>query len=156
MSEEEDVQKGLEEKFAYLREKIVIKRPRRIFVDVDFDHFGETFEYVVRHLGFSELSAMTGIDDVEKMGVIYHLAREGRIVLNLRTHFSREKPVIKTITEYFPAADIYERELEDLFGIKVEGLPPGHRYPLPDDWPQGEHPLRKDWKKPSELKEERE
>jgi Ni,Fe-hydrogenase III component G len=33
----------------------------------------------------------------------------------------------------------------DLLGIKVEGLPEGRRYPLPDNWPQGQYPLRKDW-----------
>ena len=47
----------------------------------------------------------------------------------------------------FPGAELYERELVDMFGISVEGLPAGNRYPLPDDWPQGQHPLRKDWKK---------
>ena len=46
----------------------------------------------------------------------------------------------------FPAAEIYERELIDLLGAKVAGLPEGKRYPLPDDWPAGEYPLRKDWK----------
>ena len=33
-----------------------------------------------------------------------------------------------------------------MFGVKVEGLPAGRHYPLPEDWPQGEYPLRKDWK----------
>jgi Ni,Fe-hydrogenase III component G len=38
----------------------------------------------------------------------------------------------------------------DLFGMQVEGLPPGNRYPLPDDWPPNQYPLRKDWKLPEE------
>jgi len=46
----------------------------------------------------------------------------------------------------FPGAVSYEKELEDMFGIKVEGLPPGRRYPLPDDFPTDQYPLRKDWK----------
>jgi Ni,Fe-hydrogenase III component G len=28
----------------------------------------------------------------------------------------------------------------------VTGLPEGSRYPLPDNWPEGQYPLRKDWK----------
>jgi Ni,Fe-hydrogenase III component G len=28
----------------------------------------------------------------------------------------------------------------------VEGLPAGNRYPLTDDWPADQFPLRKDWK----------
>ena len=46
----------------------------------------------------------------------------------------------------YAGAQVYERELVDLFGAQVEGLPPGNRYPLTDDWPTDEHPLRKDWK----------
>jgi len=61
--------------------------------------------------------------------------------------------VIKTITDIFPPADIYERELEDLLGAKVDGLGDGKRYPLPDDWPKGEYPLRKDWKAANKKKE---
>jgi Ni,Fe-hydrogenase III component G len=34
----------------------------------------------------------------------------------------------------------------DLLGIEFEGLSAGNRYPLPDDWPAGDHPLRKNWK----------
>jgi Ni,Fe-hydrogenase III component G len=64
----------------------------------------------------------------------------------MKTFAPKSNPVIKTITNYFPAAHIYERELEDMFGAKVEGLTPGHRYPLPDGWPVGQYPLRKDWK----------
>jgi membrane-bound hydrogenase subunit beta len=50
------------------------------------------------------------------------------------------------VTGMFPAADCYERELVDLLGFEVQGLPPGNRYPLPDGWPDGQHPLLKDWK----------
>jgi Ni,Fe-hydrogenase III component G len=50
------------------------------------------------------------------------------------------------VTDRFPSAHIYERELIDLLGAKVEGLPPGNRYPLTDDWPKDQYPLRKDWK----------
>ena len=46
----------------------------------------------------------------------------------------------------FPGAEPYERELADMFGIKIDGLKPGRRYPLPDDFPADQHPLRKDWK----------
>jgi Ni,Fe-hydrogenase III component G len=53
---------------------------------------------------------------------------------------------IKSVTPDFPGADIYESELQDLLGARVEGKPVSPRYPLPEDWPQGDHPLLKDWK----------
>ena len=67
----------------------------------------------------------------------------------------KDKAVIKTITPLFLSADPYERELIDLLGIQVDELAPGRRYPLPDNWPAGQYPLRKDWKglPAQELKE---
>ena len=58
----------------------------------------------------------------------------------------KDEPVLQTVTGYFPAAELYEREMVDLLGMQVQGLPPGTRYPLPDGWPAGQYPLRKDWK----------
>jgi Ni,Fe-hydrogenase III component G len=39
---------------------------------------------------------------------------------------------------------VYERELHDLFGIVPTGHPDLRRQALPEDWPAGVHPLRKD------------
>ena len=66
-------------------------------------------------------------------------------MLSVKTSVPKNRPVIKTVTSYFLSADVYERELIDLLGAKVEGLPAGNRYPLTDDWPVGQYPLRKDW-----------
>jgi Ni,Fe-hydrogenase III component G len=68
------------------------------------------------------------------------------IMLNIKIYAPKTEPVIPTITEMFPSAEIPEREVEDLLGAKVKGLAPGRRYPLPEDWPQNDHPLLKDWK----------
>ena len=106
------------------------------------------FDYVVKNMKFCVLGAITGLDEGATLGLIYHLGRENGIVLNLSTSVPKEKPVLKTVTSYFPAADVYEREVIDLLGFQIEGLPEGNRYPLTDDWPAGQYPLRKDWKMP--------
>lgn len=146
MNPEETIKQELESKFGVLKDAVVIQRPRRIFVDVPIDHFAEVFDHIVKSMNFPILPAITGLDEGATFGVMYHLGRENGQMLSLRTHIPREKPLIKTVTDYFPSADIYERELVDLFGINVEGLAAGPHYPLPDNWPQGQHPLRKDWK----------
>ena len=55
-----------------------------------------------------------------------------------------EEPKVDSITDVVPAANWAEREIRDLVGIE----PVGHCYPkrlvLPDGWPDGVHPLRKD------------
>jgi Ni,Fe-hydrogenase III component G len=147
MSLEENIKNELEGKFSYLAGAIVVQRQRRIFVDIPKDNFTEVFEYLINTCQFSILSAITGMDEGNNMfSVMYHLGRETGQMCMARIHIPRENLLIKTVTGYFPSAEAYEREMVDLLGIQVEGLAPGHRYPLPDNWPQGEFPLRKEWK----------
>ncbi len=147
MTKEENIQNQLIEKFPFLDGKIRIQRQRRLFADVELKNFTEVFEYAVKDLLFVMLPGITGLDEGQALGFIYHIAREDGIILNIKVSADRANPVLKTVTGYFPGADIYERELMDLLGAKIEGLPEGKRYPLSDDWPEDEYPLRKDWKK---------
>ena len=146
LSKELHIQHELTAKFPCLKDKVNVTRVRRIFAHVPAEQFGEIFDYVVNQLKFPILGAMTGLDEGPTLGLIYHLAQENGIVLNLSTSVPKDKPVLKTVTSYFPAADVYEREVIDLLGFQIEGLPKGDRYPLTDDWPVGQYPLRKDWK----------
>jgi NADH:ubiquinone oxidoreductase subunit C len=149
MSKEESIAQELSKKFPYLQDCIKITRPRRIFLEVDSARLEAVLEYALKNLGFLHLLSITGLDEQDRLGLIYHLGEDNGVVLNLKTSVLKTHPAIKTITKYFSGAEIYERELVDLFGAKVEGLPAGNRYPLTDDWPAGQFPLRKDWKQAS-------
>lgn len=146
MALEEQIINEIKDKFPYLSGKMVQKRIRRIDALVPLENFAEVFSYLHDNLSFNELSAITGLDEANNFAVIYHLVKGGSIVLSLKVQLPKENPEIKTVTKCFPAADAYERELVDLLGINVVGLPQGHRYPLPDNWPASSYPLRKDWK----------
>jgi NADH:ubiquinone oxidoreductase subunit C len=146
MAQEENIKNALSKKFPNLGESIIIKRERRICLDVALEKFAEVFNYLVKDMGFNSLSAITGLDEGEPLAVIYHLTKDGALLLNLKTRVSRDNPSINSVTPVFAYADIYERELMDLLGIKVIGLSEGPRYPLDDKWPKDEFPLRKDWK----------
>lgn len=148
MTPEKNVKNQLIEKFSFLANAIEIKRPRRIFADIPADKFIEVFDFAIKKLSFDALTTITGLDEGNGYAIYYHLNRHGQIVLSLIVHIGKENPVIKTVSNYFPCADIYEREILDLLGIQVDGLAPGRRYPLPESFPK-EHPLRKDWKKPA-------
>lgn len=145
MSQEEKVKQSLVDKFSYLDGKINIPRPRRIFLATDLKNLAEIILYAKEELRFNHLLTITGLDEGEVLSFIYHLAHDSGLILNVKVSVSKSSPVLKTIIPYFVSAEIYERELVDLFGAQVEGLPEGNRYPLTDDWPDGEFPLRKDW-----------
>ena len=146
MTNEEKIKKELSERFGFSTEQIRVARERRIFLEVPFDQFRQVFEHAVNSMGFKQLCTISGLDDGDTLAVIYHLARADGVVLNLKTRVPKANPVLQTITDIFPGSMSYERELVDLLGFKVEGLPEGKRYPLPDNWPAGQYPLRKDWK----------
>jgi Ni,Fe-hydrogenase III component G len=146
MTNEEKIKKELAERFGLSTEQIRVARERRIFIEAPCGRFRQVLEHVVNGMEFRRLCAITGLDEGESLAGLYHLARADGIVLSLKTHVPKATPVLQTITDLFPGCINYERELADLLGFKVEGLPAGSRYPLPDNWPAGQCPLRKDWK----------
>ncbi len=142
---EEKIRQDLATRFGLTADTNRLQRARRVWVEVAYDRFRDLLLHAVKTLEFSHLCTITGLDEGETFAFIYHLARTDGIVLNLKTRVPKSAPVLKTISDLFPGGLIYERELEDLLGVKVEGLPPGKRYPLPDNWPACQFPLRKDW-----------
>src|SRR5205814_1842568 len=81
-----------------------------------------------------------------KVFLVYYLyaldAAHGFVLV--RVPVSAEKPEIPSLANAIPAADWQEREIQDLFGLKLIGHPNPRRCALHDDWPEV-HPLRKDF-----------
>jgi NADH-quinone oxidoreductase subunit C/D len=119
----------------------------------------EEIHEVLRHLKsgidrpYRMLYDLTGIDERERahrdgepggeFTVVYHLLSiERNADVRVKTSLAGETPSIRTITDLWPAANWYERELWDMFGIGVEGHPNLRRILMPPWW-KG-HPLRKE------------
>ena len=93
------------------------------------------------------LAAITGLDpslDDPNLEVLYQLF-SGPAVLTLRVRAPKENPEVPTLCNILPSASFYERELIEMFGIKVTGTPDTSRLFLPDEWPEDVYPLRKDF-----------
>lgn len=124
--------------------KATVPRPRRIFVYVKKDALRDAVKYLAEDLEFKHLSTVTGVDLGGEIEVIYHLAYKGSIVLSIRLSVSKKKPSVPTITDLVPGAVLYEREVHDLFGVKFKGHPDLSPLMLPEEWPHGVYPLRKE------------
>ena len=131
----------------FLKENLVratVPRERRIFVYVKKDALRDAVKYLAKDLEFKHLSTVTGVDLGGEIEVIYHLAYKGSIVLSIRLSVSKKNPSVPTITDLVPGAVLYEREVHDLFGVNFEGHPDLSPLMLPEEWPQGVYPLRKE------------
>jgi Ni,Fe-hydrogenase III component G len=98
----------------------------------------------VKRLGY--LSAITGLDPGVSTGeleVLYHFCT-GRAVITLRVRVPREGARLPSLCDIIPSAEVFERELSEMFGITVTGLHTPERLYLPEDWPDAVYPLRKD------------
>jgi NADH-quinone oxidoreductase subunit C len=98
-------------------------------------------------LKFSFLSDVTALDlypQEPRFELVYHLlSLETAERLRLKVRVTGENPRILTAVPVWPAANAFEREVFDLFGILFEGHPYLRRIVLPEEW-EG-HPLRKDY-----------
>ncbi len=56
-----------------------------------------------------------------------------------------------SLTPVIPAAAWYEREIYDMFGVKPVGYPELRPLVLHENWPEGVHPLRKDFDAGKEI-----
>ena len=75
--------------------------------------------------------------------VVYHLLSfERNEDVRIKAALQGEHPTIRTVTDLWPAANWYECEAWDMFGITFDGHPHPRRILMPRTW-QG-HPLRKD------------
>ena len=96
---------------------------------------------------FVRLSTVTCVDrypSEPRFEVVYHLhSVEDNQRLRLKCRLPGAEPAIDSVTPVWRAADWYEREAYDLFGVTFRNHPDLRRIMLPDDW-EG-HPLRKDY-----------
>ena len=136
----------ISERFGDALEDLRQTAPRRLVARARADRVKDVLRTLRDDFACRHLSALSGVDSGSSLEVVYHLAARGGTVLSIRSALPREAPHIPTITGIFPAANLYEREVHDLLGITFEGHPDPRPLLLYEGWPEGEYPLRKDWK----------
>jgi len=125
-------------------DEVRIVNERCLFAKSDLKRYRNALLALRKH-DIQHLSMITGVDRGEVVEVIYHFdCRPAK--LNLKIALQKNELEVPTITDLFPGAVLYERDLMEMLGVKVEGHPDPRKLFLPDDWPEGEYPLRKEWR----------
>ena len=97
-------------------------------------------------LDFKLLNFMTAVDYIDHFEVVYRLTsltRGRSAVLKVRCGEGRADPEAPSVCAVWRGADLQEREVWDLMGIRFAGHPNMKRIALWEGFPG--HPLRKDF-----------
>lgn len=126
--------------FTVFRGELTVTVPTGVLLDVC------RFLRAEEELDYGFLVDITAVDYPQRgdrFCLVYHLlSMQRRARLSLKTYVPEDEPV-PSLTELWPGANFYEREVYDLFGVHFSGHPDLRRIMMPEDW-EG-HPLRKDY-----------
>ncbi|MGB9919753.1 MAG: NADH-quinone oxidoreductase subunit C [Moorellales bacterium] len=106
-------------------------------------------EYEEQEGRLPHLAVISAADLGESLELIYHFELGwGRprqtVPLNLTVTVPKEDPRLPSLHDLIPGAFITEREKEEMIGVVMEGLPEMGNLFLPEDFPAGVYPWRKD------------
>ena len=106
----------------------------------------ELCRYLKAEQDFVRLGGITGVDwfpadpRFEIVYLLHSISKNARLRLKVRVSETGE---IDSVSSVWRAAQWYEREVFDMFGVKFRNHPDFRRILMPTDW-EG-HPLRKDY-----------
>lgn len=156
---------AIENHVTQLRERFGVKilsaeitTTNRIRLHIHGADIVDVMQFIASKLEFTSLEAISGVDYETYFEVVYHLDRWDGDATVIQVHVKiedRETPTIPSVTSIWGSANWHERELYDLFGIKVENHPNLKRILLPEEWDEYEHkhiselhPMRRDYQLP--------
>jgi NADH-quinone oxidoreductase subunit C len=122
------------------RDQITLTVPKERILEIC--EFLKTSE----ELAFDFLSFVAGVDNFPatprfEMVYQFHSSKKNHR-FRIKTIFD-ENDSIDSVINIWPTADWHEREMAEMFGIKINGHPDLRKLLLPEDWTI--HPLRKDF-----------
>ncbi len=101
-----------------------IKKERRIVVVTNTETIMPMGTYL-KEKGFVHLSSISVTDWLKdkEYELTYHIwSYQDNILITLKTRISRKNPEIKSVVDiWFESAQIHERELHELYGVKFKG-----------------------------------
>jgi Ni,Fe-hydrogenase III component G len=122
--------------------EVMKSEERHLWVNVEAGALRQAVADVKGKLGIRHLATIVAEDMRDHFLVNYVMA--GEVVVVLKVRVDREKPEVPSLAPVIDGALVYEREIHDLFGIVPTEHPDLRRQVLPEGWPQGLYPLRKD------------
>ena len=118
------------------------ERERRVFAKIKSTAVRRAIKALKDKYSSLRLMTISAIDHGLDFEFLYHIHIDGN-VLTLRIVRPKEDNTLESIADIIPAANFIEREISDLFGIKIVNHPQPQPLILPENWPNDKRPLRK-------------
>jgi Ni,Fe-hydrogenase III component G len=123
------------------------KNPRRIYVEVKPEAVPDATFLVHKELG-ARFQIATGVDTPRAIEILYHWAFDRHdFLVTVRTKLDRENPEIDSVAPICTGIEWIEREIWELLGVRFCNHPDMRHLLLKDDWPEGQYPLRRDYRR---------
>ncbi len=118
---------------------------RRIYADIPPEHLVELARFLFEELGArfiiaSAVDTPRGVVEILYHFDFFHLPQ----VFSLRVFLKKPTLEIESLAPFIKGTEWIEREMSELFGITFLHHPNMKHLLLPDDWPAGNYPLRRD------------
>ena len=141
----EEVVKSIKNEFGNRIKKFYDKSSKRIYIDISKEDLVDFARYIFKNLG-ARFNIATAADHPEQIEIMYHfdLDKLGLIV-TLRVYTSKDKCEVESLLPIMAGAEWIEREIHELLGVEFKNHPDIKPLLLPDDWPKGKYPLRKEY-----------
>ncbi len=130
-----------------------LKGTNKYFGEVSAENLPKALKILAKDFDTQRINSISTVDTTQEIVMAYHITAR-KYLVTLKVRLPRDNPEIKTITQIFPGAALFEREAMEMMGVRILEHPTGGRLFLPDEWKEGSYPLRKDWKKASVGKQE--
>lgn len=126
--------------------EVVDKSPKRVYIEIKQESLVKVASYIFKDLK-ARFNTASGVDMRNHMEILYHfLIEDINLLISLRVKLQKPKLEIDSLSPIFEGANWIEREIHEILGINFKGHPDLKRLLLPDDWPDGVYPLRRDYK----------
>jgi membrane-bound hydrogenase subunit beta len=119
-----------------------------IWIDIERDSLKAAIKTLME-IHYPHFSVISGNDDGDTIRLLYHFSiyygtKHGEYTVTFGVRVPKDDPTIPTISDLIPGTVFSEREKQEFLGIRVIGIPDSRRLFLPEDFPEGVYPWRKD------------
>ncbi len=126
--------------------EILDKRSKKVYIEIKQESLVKVASYIFKDLK-ARFNTASGVDMRNHMEILYHfLIEDINLLISLRVKLHKPKLEIDSLSPIFEGSSWIEREIHEILGINFKGHPDLRRLLLPDDWPDGVYPLRRDYK----------